>query len=168
MSVSNKNYKQVVNVAGQVSELNTAELECGTLKTSSLLANYITPLPLLKGEIKTVEYTIDSAPDTALGADVAVATVPLNATILGATMKSSGTITAGGAFSLLIDESGIIITPPGEQFTEIDTIMVNNGGVLGRMVPKFPITNGEVQVLSPTPVGVLTVSGTITYFEPSE
>ena len=165
MSVSNKNYKQVVNLAGQVSELNTAELECGTLKTSSLLANYITPLPLLNGEIKTVEYTIDSAPNTALGADATNATVPTNVTILGATMKSSGIIPTAGSFKLLIDESELIIT---SNVTEIDTIMLNNGGVLGSMVSKFPITTGEVQVSTPIPTGVVTVSGTVTYFEPSE
>ena len=160
MTSVNERFRQVVNLAGQVSELNTAELECGTLKTSSLLANSVRPR-LSNGVVKSVDYSVASTAATAINEATTGITIPAGSTLLKATMKSNGTIVTAGDFKL--GDAGNIITL---NSTSIDATVVNSGGVLGE--PITPIT-GEVKVSAPKgdTAEVVTVSGTVTYFEPN-
>jgi len=161
MTSVNERFRQVVNLAGQVSELNTAELECGTLKTSSLLANSVRPR-LSNGVVKSVDYSVTTAASGTPGAVTLTGEEPSSDdVILSASMKSTGTI-PNGTIALKVD--GVdVITLSG---TSVDTTVVNRGGVLGQEVSN--ISGGAITVTHPVPTTEATVSGTVTYFEPNE
>lgn len=190
MTSVNERFRQVVNLAGQVSELNTAELECGTLKTSSLLANSLrSPLPN-DGVVRTVNYSLtsdttespnkegvklslsDPPSDPVLAENLAKELFPLSedSVILSVSMivtySDSGTSLSGGV--TLFANTDVEIIDIASAPTE--TITANNmGGVLGEKITPFVIGDGiTLTHNAPTGTGTVTVSGTVTYFEPSE
>lgn len=163
MTSVNERFRQVVNLAGQVSELNTAELECGTLKTSSLLANSIRPR-LSNGVVKSVDYSLTStvAADK-VAPDLSGVAPSDKAVILSATMKSTGTVTEGTIALMNGDNDHIIKVTD----VSVDATVINSGGVLGQKVTNM--YGDIIKISHPAPsTSEFTVSGTITYFEPNE
>lgn len=175
MSVLNKNYKQVVNVTGQVSELNISELECETLKTSSILTNSLRPR-LPDGEIVSVNYTLNilenfsdqnNVPLDDNGDEIII---PSNVIILSATMKTDGVLITDveQILYLAYNPTGtlnLIKTSETDLTTEVK--VDNTGGILGNVVKYLTLnTNSKLYIAhSGGSGGDVVMSGTITYFK---